>query len=364
MKLGLHVGQLLQRVPGGIGRYVFRLLRALPEVGVTVVPFAAGDPSVHRVQRWDGYVDLGHPYPPWRYELWHRFRRPRLHLPVDLVHAPSLAVPPAGHRPLVVTVNDVAFLHHPESFTRRGIAFHRRGLEIARREAGAVVVPSQFTRDELLHEGFEGDRVFVATHGVQIPPEPAASETALRLRRVGVQAPFVVAVGTIEPRKGLPTLAAAVARARRVEPRLTLVLAGPRGWLEVRGLDGPGVRELGAIDDATLDALYRGAVACGIPSRYEGFGLPVLEAMARGCPVVASNAASLPEVVGDAGILVPAADITRWSDALISLLDAPERRQGFTERGRQRAVMFSWSASAKTHLEAYHAAFERGPRRP
>jgi len=364
MKVGLHVGQLLQRVPGGIGRYVFRLLSALPEVGVTVLPFGAGDPSVHRVLRWPGYVDLGHPYAPWRYELWHRLRRPQLHLPVDLVHAPSLAVPPAGRRPLAVTVNDVAFLHHPEVFTRRGVAFHRRGLEIAHREAGAVVVPSQFTRDELLREGFEPERVFVATHGVQIPREPDVAENALRLRRVGVQAPYVVAVGTIEPRKGLPTLAAAIARARRVEPRLTLVLAGPRGWLEVHGIDIPGVRELGAVDDATLDALYRDAVACGVPSRYEGFGLPVLEAMARGCPVVASDAASLPEVVGDAGILVPAADIARWSDALVSLLDHPERRRDLAERGRRRAVMFSWSASARAHLDAYRAAVERGPLRP
>ena len=159
LRVALHAGQLLQRVPGGIGRYVEGLFRALPRAGVDVVSFAAGDPSVYRAAEWPSFVPLGHPYAPWRYELWHRLRFPPVRIDADVVHAPSLAVPPTGRRPLVVTVNDIAFLRYPAMFTRQGIRFHRRGLELARRDARSVVVPSTFTRDELLREGFDAAEV-------------------------------------------------------------------------------------------------------------------------------------------------------------------------------------------------------------
>lgn len=356
MKVALHVGQLLQRVPGGIGRYVTELRGALDALGVDVIPFAAGDPSVHRLAALPGYVDLGHPWVPMRYELWHRLRRPVVRIPADVVHAPSLAVPPTGRTPLVVTVNDVAFVHHPEAFTRRGVAFHRRGLELARRHAASVVVPSEFTRDELVALGFDDRRLFVARHGVAVTTTTPDDEVATRLRRVAVTEPYLLAVGTIEPRKNLPTLAAAIARVRREHAGLRLVLAGPRGWGEVPGLDTGWVRELGAVDDATLHALYRGAVACGIPSRYEGFGMPALEAMARGCPVIASDVASLPEVVGDAGVLVAPDDLGAWAQALTALLDDPARRAELVRRGTARAAGFTWETSARAHLDAYAGA--------
>jgi len=126
MRAGLHVGQLLQPVPGGIGRYIVHVARNLPAADVEVVPFGAGAPSA-RVQSLIGTtVDLGWPRGPLRYELWHQLRRPRVDLDVDVVHAPSLAVPAVRDLPLVVTVHDVAFLREPEAFTRRGLTFHRR----------------------------------------------------------------------------------------------------------------------------------------------------------------------------------------------------------------------------------------------
>jgi glycosyltransferase involved in cell wall biosynthesis len=356
--VGLHVGQLLQRVPGGIGRYVRELLDALRTAGVPTLPFAAGDPSSQRLSALPGFVDLGHPYGTARYELWHRLRRPRVRLPVDVVHAPSLAVPPTD-LPLVVTVNDVAFLHHPDAFTRRGIAFHRRGLELARRFADSVVVPTEFTGRELLIEGFEPDRVFVARHGVTRPITPPEHETDRRVERVGVRSPFVLAVGTIEPRKNLPLLAAAVERARTGHGELGLVLAGPRGWLEVPGLDRPWIRELGPVDDATRDALYRRASAYCMPSRYEGFGMPVLEAMAHGCPVVVADTTSLPEVVGDAGLLAPVDDVEAWSDAIGRLLADPEERARLVAAGHRRAAGFTWATSVERHLAAYTRACDR-----
>ncbi len=362
LRVALHVGQLLQRVPGGIGRYVEGLFGALPRAGVEVVSFAAGDPSVHRAAGWPSFTALGHPYAPWRYELWHRLRFPPVRIDADVVHAPSLAVPPTGRRPLVVTVNDVAFLRYPEMFTRQGVRFHRRGLDLARRDARAVIVPSTFTRDELLREGFDASLLFVAHHGVDIPGHLADDVLALRLRRVGVAPPFVLSVGTLEPRKNIPFLARVVARVRERHPEVTLVRVGPPGWGDVTSIEGPGVRELGAVDEDTLDALYRAATVCAMPSHYEGFGLPVLEAMARGCPVVASSTSSLPEVVGDAGALVAPNDDDGWFDALVRVVEDEEGRDARRRASVERARRFTWTESAHVHREAYEAALAPGPR--
>lgn len=362
MKVGLHVGQLLQPVPGGIGRYVEALMTALPDAGIELTTFAAGQPVPRRGQEWPGYVDLGRPHGRWRYELWHRLRSRALDLGVDVIHAPSLAVPPTGTTPLVVTVHDVAFLRHPEVFTRRGLAFHRLGLAIAYREAAAVITSSHFSRDELVRGGFEPERLHIAPHGVAPGSGEPADVTAKRLVRVGVETPYMLCVGTIEPRKGFDTLAAAFSEMRATHPNLSLVIVGPRGWLAVPGLDAPRVRELGRVDDATLDALYRHAVACAVPSRYEGFGLPALEAMARGCPVVASDATALPEVVGDAGRLVPPGDVHAWAETLTELAGDAAARAELGARGRDRARRFTWTASARAHVAAYTAATRAGAR--
>jgi glycosyltransferase involved in cell wall biosynthesis len=358
MKAGLHVGQLLQPVPGGIGRYIVHVARNLPAAGVEVVPFGAGAPSA-RVQSLIGTtVDLGWPRGPLRYELWHQLRRPRVDLDVDVVHALSLAIPAVRDLPLVVTVHDVAFLREPEAFTRRGLTFHRRGLEIAHREAAAIITASRFARDELIDVGFDRDRIHLAPHGVETRVPESAAQMRARLDSLGLERPYVVAVGTIEPRKGLDTLAKALAAARASEPDLELAIVGPAGWLAVAGLEAPGIHRLGTVDERTLDAVYRNAVACAVPSRYEGFGLPALEAMARGCPVIASNATSLPEVVGTAGTLVPVGDVEAWAHALVTTLRDDALRDEMSRRGRERAEGFTWLGSAHAHAAAYAAAVD------
>jgi glycosyltransferase involved in cell wall biosynthesis len=346
MEVALHVGQLLQPVPGGIGRYVGALLDALPAAGVGVNGFAAGAPAP--------FTDLGWPHGSLRYELWHRLRRPIVRVPGDVVHATSLAVPPAGHRPLVVTVHDLVFLHQPEMLTKRGVAFHTRGLELTRREARAIVVPTEFGKHDLVAHGFDPARIHVAPHGVDLPPTTTgsgdeSSENSRRsIARTPDEGPFVLFVGTIEPRKGIGDLLAAFAKLRGDRPELRLVLAGPRGWGVGPDLEQPGVVELGGVDDVTLAELYDAATVLALPSTYEGFGLPVLEAMAHGCPVVVSDAACLPEVVGDAGAVVPLGDV----DALAAALASPPDG----EAGRERARHFTWAASAEAHRAAYEAA--------
>jgi glycosyltransferase involved in cell wall biosynthesis len=362
MKVALHVGQLFQPVPGGIGRYVDGLLAALPEVGVDVVTFAAGSPTPERQASMPHHVDLGRPHAPWRYELWHRLRRPPIPIEADFIHAPSLAVPPARATPLVVTVHDLAFLRHPEVFPRRGVEFHRRGLALAYREAAVVIAISEFTRRELITSGFDAARVHVAPLAIAVPPAPRDDAVDARIAAIGVEPPYVLSVGTIEPRKGLDTLAAAMTNVRERHPGTTLVLAGPTGWLSVPGLDGPGIRRLGKVDEPTLDALYRRAEVFALPSRYEGFGLPVLEAMSRGCPVIASDATALSEVAGTAGRLVPPGDVRAWTAAIDEVLDDPGLRADLAARGLRRAAEFSWAATANAHVEAYAAAEVRAAR--
>lgn len=353
LRVGLHVGQLLQPVPGGIGRYVERLVEHLPAAGLNVVPFSAGRP----VPSLPGHVDLGWPRGSRRYELWHRLRRPRLRLDVDVVHATSLAVPPPGPRPLVVTVHDVAFLERAEYHTPRGRRFHRRGLELTRREAAVVLVPSEFVGDELTRHGIEPDRIVVARHGVDPPAEVGVGEVDQTLRALGVEEPFLLHVGAAETRKGTDTLLTAFTLARARHPDLDLVLVSPGGWGRLAPV--PGARALGGVTDAELDALYRRATALVYPSRHEGFGMPLLEAMARGCPVVTTTVSALPEVAGDAALLVDPGDTSALADAVSSVLDDAEVRRRLTEAGPARARRFSWAASAEAHADAYRLAAER-----
>lgn len=360
LRVGLHVGQLLQRIPGGIGRYTRILASRLGDEPVTVVPFAAGPrpDALVDLAGVDGYVDLGWPRGSLRYELWHRARRPHVAIGVDVVHAPSLAVPPTGRTPLVVTVHDLAFLRLPHYFTIRGLRFHESGLRCARESAAAVIVPSEFVAGELVAEGFAANRVHVAHHGIDPPaavPDDAIDAT---LERLGLARPFVLFVGTLEPRKGLGALIDGHRILRRTHAEATLALVGPRGWGKLPPLDRPGVSKLGAITDADLDALYRAASVLAYPSEYEGFGLPVLEAMARGCPVVTSSATSLPEVVGDAGRLVDPHDPEALAAALAEVLEDPALASRMASAGRVRAEAFTWDASIRAHVTAYAAALE------
>jgi glycosyltransferase involved in cell wall biosynthesis len=366
--VAIHVDQPFFRVPGGIGTYVRHLVPALAEVEPTLdlLLFHArfDRPPEAWMTRWPRVAlprGIRTLYPSWAL-----LARPPLPPPVDgadVVHAPSpSAVPPVGRRQrLVVTVHDVAFRLHPAMYPSPWRALYRLGLRRALRRADALLAPSRHTADDLVGAGAAAPRVRVVPLAASLPSHEADPEPVLA--RLGVPRPYVLFVGTLEPRKNLVRLIRAYRQAVSTE-RLPhgLVLAGPLGWRadamrRELSVPAPGrVVLTGRVDDAALDALYRGADAFCYPSLYEGFGLPVLEAMARGVPVICSNATSLPEVAGDAAILVDPRSVDGLVAAIAGLLRDEAERRRLSSAGRTRAAGFSWERTARETAEAYRAA--------
>lgn len=355
MRVALTLEQCWEAVPGGTATSALATARALTALGVDVVGVAAR----HAAPPAGPYVPtvpMAHLRLPRLalYEAWQRARRPAVQRatgPVDLVHGTTLAVPPRS-APLVLTVHDLAFLAEPSHFSRRGLAFFRRGLAIARREADCVLVPSQAVRIECLAAGFPADRLHVVPHGVD--RAPASAEQVARVRAVyGLGGPYVLWTGTREPRKNLGGLLAAFGR---LEADVDLVIVGPKGWGADLGAllsATPRVRVTGFVPDADRDALYAGAEVFVFPSLREGFGLPVLEAMAQGTPVVTSAGTAMSEFA--VGALVDPADTRAIADTLDSLLADEPRRAELSVRARAKAATMTWEAAAATTLAAYRA---------
>jgi glycosyltransferase involved in cell wall biosynthesis len=355
------VEQCWHDVPGGSGSYVVELLRALAEVGgVDVVGLAARHAGPPVVALPEGLRVARSALPRAAlYESWSRLRRPRaegLAGPVQVVHATTWAVP--GTRlPLVVTVHDLAFLRDPGHFSRRGNAWFRRALSVVRDEAAAVVVPSLATRDDCVAAGLDVDRLHVVPHGVRaevVTPQ----EVAAWRRRHGLQRPYVLWCGTLEPRKNLHRLVEAFAA---VAADVDLVLAGPAGWGGVaesigavlaRLPDGV-VHRVGRLGDHELQVAYAGARAFAFPSLWEGFGMPVLEAMAHGVPVVTSAGTSMAEFVGDGGVVVDPTDVAAISAGLAEVTGP--RRDELAAAARAAAAGATWEAAARAHQRVFAA---------
>ncbi len=293
---------------------------------------------------------------PFLYEAWHRGRRPRVDRMAgqpDVVHASGGAVP-ATRAPLVATVHDLAWRRHPEAATRRGHRMFEGWLADARR-ADRVVCPSEATRRELVDAGFDGDRIRVVPLGVA----PVVVEQGLpqRLRvRYGLDGPFVLWVGTLEPRKNLSRLVAAMSAPGPLAD-VPLVLVGPRGWrtdvAETVAPLGDRAVVVGSVGEVEKRAWYEAADVFCLPSLHEGFGLPVLEAMAHGTPVVTSSGTATEEVVGDGGLLVDPLESGAIGEALVVVLDDAALSTRLGAAGRIRAGAHPWSRTADGLVATY-----------
>ncbi len=311
---------------------------------------------------------------PLLYEAWHRLGTmapTRLSSAVaraDIVHAPSPAVPPRGKRPLVVTVHDAAFALHPEAYPARGRRFHEIGVARAAHRADLVITVSHSAAAEIVeHTAVRAEKLRVVHSGVdQIEAEHNA--VAATRNRLGLDRPYVLWVGSDEPRKDVGTLLAAFARITPGGEAAThdLVLVGPRGWLGGGAKDeddlrriGNRLRVLGPVDDATLRCLYAGADLFAFPSKHEGFGLPVIEAMVQRTPVLCSDIPALVEVTGGAAMLAPPGDVDAWSAKLAHLLGEADELVALATAGRERAKQFTWektvAATRAVYLEALGA---------
>lgn len=356
LRVAMTLEQFWHRVPGGTAVAAYEMARALIALDVDLVGVSAHHRDLPRAE-WMLPIEIEQLPLPRRllYESWHRLRHPQIERatgPVDVVHATTMAIPPRS-APLVVTVHDLAWLENPSHFTRRGVSFFRRGWDLARRDADLVLCPSRATLEACATHGVERARLRQVPLGVTVKEASEADVERVRAR-YGIDGPYILWTGTIEPRKNLPALIRAYAR---LQTDRRLVLVGPRGWNEELGGVTPQQMErvtaLGFVPAADLVALYAGADLFCYPSLLEGFGFPVLEAMAQSTPVVTSQGTSTEELARDAGVVVDPRDDESIAEGIKKVLDDPGYAQSLATAGRRRAAEYSWSRTAELLVEAY-----------
>jgi glycosyltransferase involved in cell wall biosynthesis len=366
----------------GVGYYTWHLLRRLPALDPDATYLAwylnarrliGGGRRLPRDLSAPNLRERGTPFPAgWFERLSERFDRPRLEWFVrfDVLFAPNFVPPPTNSRRVVVTVHDLAFKRFPES-APHGTRWWLARLDRALERAARIIVVSESTRRDLLDRyPVDPARVGVIPLGVDRSVFRAADADAVaRVRsRIGIDRPYLLYLGGIEPRKNLPNLLAAFST---LTPDISLVIAGSGVEWNPEGSDLLGralaglpeevrarVHRTGYVSESDKVALLTGAEALVYPSLYEGFGLPVLEAMACGTPVVTSNVASLPEVAGNAAVLVDPADPAAIAEGIDRSLGDVELRRRLIAAGFRRAEGYSWDDTARRTAEVLRGAAE------
>jgi len=357
----------------GVSNYIRHLVLGLAEVPpadqlLVYLPSAgpAGDlPAVSRLHARIGPALLRHPaarilweHSVFPFLLW----RDR----VDLLHATMNVAPWWSPCPVVVTIHDLAYLRYPQVHPLGRRLYLGAFTRLTVRRAKAIVAVSQYTRREIgqfFRVPMERIHVIYEGYDARFRPLPHEEVEAFRKQR-GLPPRYLLYLGNLEPRKNLSRLVQAYARISGRE-QVPLVLAGPRGWgyadlfrqVDRLGLSGR-VAFPGFVPAEELPLWYNGAEAFVYPSLYEGFGLPPLEAMACGTPVLVSSASSLPEVVGEAGLQVPPEDVDALAEALQRLLDDAELRAALRQRGLEQAGRFSWARMAEETAGLYRQLIE------
>lgn len=374
MQIGIDVTAAVSQ-GGGIGRYTRELVQALAAVdpentyhffsakrpSTSPVPFPL--PATPNVHLHTAPLDER-----WLYRLWYRLHLP---LPVqwvtgrlDLFHSPDFVLPPvSGGIPTLLTVHDISFVHFPEVYPAKLVRYLNQVVPWSIERASHILADSEATKRDLATVWHVPPaKITVLYSGVHERFRPAKQQeniTAVRQKYQISSQPYILSVGTLQPRKNYQMLIRAF---RPVADRFPhhLIISGGKGWLydemmaevDRQGLNGR-VRFIGFVDDDDLPTLYSGADLFVFPSLYEGFGLPLLEAMACGVPVISSNASSLPEVAGDTAVLLSPHQPTAWTETILDLLAQPTKRAEMAASGLGRARQFRWKFAANKLRQIY-----------
>ncbi len=369
MRIGIDVGPL-SGARTGVGAYTFQLLRALLEAGGhDYLGYSAGlrPPDLSGLP---GLAGTRHLPLPTRalYKLWAALGRPRVDRLLggaDVCHGTNYFLPPTATARRVITVYDLAFLREPAWCSPKIVGPFSKGVRRFCHKADAVIACSHATRRDivsLLDVAEEKVHVAHGAVGEGFQPRDRDESLAVLRDRFGMEAPFLLFVGTLEPRKNVTGLIEAFGKVRKDVPH-SLVLVGPTGWNAAPILDALSrpelegrVHRVGYVPrHADLAWFYSAADAFVFPSHYEGFGLPALEAMACGCPVITSNTSSLPEVCGEAARYVAPTNTRELAAALREVALSEKLRQRLSDRGQARARHFTWAACAEKTVEVYES---------
>jgi glycosyltransferase involved in cell wall biosynthesis len=369
MRIGIDA-RLVYYSQAGIGQYILQLVNSLAEIDrdndyvllqsrkdeTTILEqpnfrrVSLWTPSHHRLERYALNVEL-------------------MRLGLDVLHSPDF-IPP--HRPScrsVITIHDLAFLLYPHFLTKESARYYGHIDEAVRWTDHIIAVSHSTKRDTVQHLGVPEDKITVVHEAANPIFRPVDREKAREevRNRHGVDAPFALFVSTVEPRKNVPTLLRALWQLIECyKEDIHLVLAGGKGWLyedtfavvDELEMDSR-VHFVGRVTSEELLFLYNAAELLAHPAFYEGFGLPPLEAMACGLPVIVSNVASLPEVVGDAGLLIDPHDVDELTVAMWRTLNDADLRQEMVDKGQRQAAQFSWERAARETLEIYRLASQK-----
>ena len=363
LRIGID-GRAFASPAAGVRRYVDGLTRALLALGEPLSVTALGglDPSVLPT----GVQHVAEPPHPPTNLGWMLVGLPLAarRAAVDVVHCPAYTAPLCSPVPVVLTIHDVSYQRHPHWYPYRRDWARRAFYRCSAHVASHVLTISRFSATEITAAyRIPAERMTVTPLGVDSAFAPA-DVGELSDRPPGVHQPYLLHVGDLHARRNLVMLVDAVLEARRRRngpgPVLSLVLAGVdrgvgdslRGIAERSGV-ADAVVQLGSVTEEQLRTLYAGAIALTYPSLYEGFGLPLVEAMACGIPVIASHAASMPEVLGDAGILLDPADRQAWTDAIVDVVSSDQTRARLRAAGLRRSAEFTWARTATLTLGAY-----------
>ncbi len=351
----------------GIHGYIANTLRYLPgadpDLHYTVFVGEGTPEAASRLQIRRSWLPTGRPLAR---ILWEQAALPWQLGGLDLLHGMAFVTPLLSRCPTVVTIYDLSFIRYPDRLSTARRLYLQRLTGLSARRARRVIAISESTaRDVTALLGVPRTQIDVAMPGVQerFHPQPTAEVTAFR-ERLGLPEHFLLYLGTLEPRKNLTVLLYAYARLpESLRARIPLVLVGGKGWglNELRativrlGLEQD-VRLEGYAPDDDLPLWYSAATAFAYPSVYEGWGMPVVEALACGTPAIVSAASSLPEAVGEAGLTLPPHDISAWAEALERALTDTDWRSTATERGLAHAATFTWEQTARVHAACYRRA--------